>query len=80
MGALGELIRWAGGNRDHVEKVEIKIAEEPEPIDVFSEQMKTSSVLNLENLDVDANYEARRSLLRSAFQEHLPAIRRLYGS
>lgn len=80
MSAIGDLIRWAGGNRDHVQKVEIKISEEPEPIDVFSEQMKTSGVLNLENLDVDANYSARRSLLRTAFQDHLPAIRRLYGA
>ena len=78
MNSINDLITWAGGNRDHVEKVEVKISEEPEPIDVFSEQMKVSSVLNLENLDVDANYIERQNLLRTSFNAHLPTIQRLY--
>jgi ABC-type ATPase with predicted acetyltransferase domain len=64
--------------RGRAEIVEVKISEEPEPIDVFSEQMKVSSVLNLENLDVDANYIERQNLLRTSFNAHLPTIQRLY--
>ncbi|PWE29997.1 hypothetical protein DDZ14_16280 [Maritimibacter sp. 55A14] len=79
-GSLNRAIRWATGNRDHVEKFAVKISEEESPIDVFSEQIKVVQDLpGIQNLDVDANYEARRDLLRRAFDDYLPIIERLYG-
>lgn len=80
MASIGRYIRWATGNRNHVEKYEVKISEEHEPIDVFSEQLKVVETMNLENLDVDANYDARRGLLRRAFNTYMPVIQRLYGN
>lgn len=71
-------IRWATGNRGHVEKFKVKISEEEEPIDIFAEQLKVVETLDLENLDVDANYTARRNLLARAFAAHLPLIERAY--
>ena len=76
--AIRDGIRWASGNRDHVEKYAVKINEEPEPIDIFSEQMKITRDMNLDNLDVDANYEARRRFFRRSFDDYLPVIERLF--
>lgn len=78
-GPLNKLIRWASGNRDHVERVAVKISEEDEAIDVFSEQIKVKEdVPGIDNLNVDANFEARRAILKRAFDTYLPVIQRLY--
>ena len=76
--AINRAVRWATGNRDHVEKFKVKISEEEEPIDVFAEQLKVTETLNLENLDVEANYVARRDLLARAFNAYMPLIQRNY--
>ena len=73
-----QAIKWAAGNRDHVEKFEVKISEEEDPINIFAEQMKASARMDLENLDVDANYEVRRQYFRRTFDANLPDILRLY--
>lgn len=78
--AIRRAIRWASGNRDHVEKFQVKISEEEEPIDVFSEQLKVKESLNLENLDVDANYAARHDLLARSFTASMAFINRHYLS
>lgn len=70
--------RWAIGNQDHVEKFKVKIAEEDEPIDVFAEQLKVTEQIDLENLDVKANYTARRDLFARAFNAYMPLIERNY--
>ncbi len=78
-GPVNRLISWATGNRDHVERLTVKISEEDEPIDVFSEQIKVKEdVPGIDNLNVDANYEARRAVLREAFDTYLPVIQRVY--
>lgn len=76
--AITRAVPWATENRSHVEKFEVKISEEDDPIDVFAEQLKIVKTLNLENMNVDAKYEARRSLLRTAFNDYLPVIQRTY--
>lgn len=79
MAAINRTIRWATGNRDHVETLKVKISEESEPIDVFSEQLKGSATLDLDNNDVERNYAVRRSFLESTFNDHMAIIRRQYG-
>ena len=78
MNAINRAVRWATGNRDHVEKFKVKIAEEEEPIDVFAEQLKVTETLDLENLDVEENYNARRNLFARAFNAYMPLIERNY--
>ena len=77
--AIARTIRWATGNRDHVEKFQVKINEEPEAIDIFSEQMKVVEVLDLDSENVERNYATRRDFLARSFNDHLPILRRLYG-
>lgn len=77
--AITRTIRWATGNRDHVEKLQVKINEEPEAIDIFSEQLKVVEVLWLDNRNVERNYAARRDFLARNFNDHLAILRRLYG-
>ncbi|QYX56812.1 hypothetical protein K1T73_17565 [Roseovarius sp. SCSIO 43702] len=78
--AIARTIRWATGNRDHVEKLQVKINEEPDAIDIFSEQMKVVDVLDLDSHNVDRNYATRRAFLAQSFNDHLPILRRLYGA
>ncbi|MEC7792453.1 MAG: DUF6731 family protein [Pseudomonadota bacterium] len=78
--AIARTIRWATGNRDHVEKLQIKINEEPDAIDIFSEQLKVVRTLDLDNQNVERNYAARRAFLAQSFDDHLPLLRRLYGA
>ncbi|WP_375227485.1 hypothetical protein [Roseobacter sp. S98] len=79
MGAIRRSIEWATGNRDHVVSYRVKISEEPEPIDIFTEQIKISEdAPGISNLDVDVNYDTRRRILREAFNTYLPVIRRTY--
>lgn len=77
-GALGRAIQWATGNRDHVEKFQVKINEEPDAIDIFSEQLKSVAVLKLDNDDVERNYAERRDFLSRSFRSHMPVIQNLY--
>lgn len=79
MAAINRTIRWATGKRDHVETLKIKISEEGEPIDVFSEQLKGSATLDLDNNDVERNYAVRRRFLTDTFNDHMAIIRREYG-
>lgn len=76
--AIGRAIRWATGNRDHVEKFLVKISEEPDAIDIFSEQLKAVEVLDLDNENVERNYATRREFLARSFRDHMPILRRLY--
>jgi len=78
LSAINRAVRWATGNRDHVEKFKVKISEEEEPIDVFAEQLKVTETLTLENLDVERNYNARRDLLARGFNAYMPLIQRNY--
>ena len=78
MGAITRTIQWATGNRDHVEKLQVKINEEPDAIDVFAEQLKAVEVLNLDNDNVERNYATRRDFLARSFNDHLAILRRLY--
>ncbi|MER9258369.1 DUF6731 family protein [Mesorhizobium sp. M0619] len=73
------MLRWSTNNRDHVEKLRIKILEEEQPIDVLSEQIKASRELDLPPI-ADANFEVRRSFLRQTFDAHFRTIERLYGN
>lgn len=77
--AIARTIRWATGNRDHVEKLQVKINEEPDAIDIFSEQLKVVDVLDLDSENVERNYAARRAFLAQSFNDHLAILRRLYG-
>lgn len=77
--AIGNLVRWAIGNRDHVEKVQVKISEETDPIDIFSEQLKSAEILDLDNENVGRNYAARQDFLSRSFEEHAPTLMRLFG-
>lgn len=79
MKAINRTIRWATGNRGHVETLKVKISEEDEPIDVFSEQLKGSATLDLDNEDVERNYAVRRQFLRNTFDDHLAILRREFG-
>jgi hypothetical protein len=72
-------IKWAMGNRSHVEKLSVKIAEEPDAIDIFSEQLKESATLDLHNSDVVQNYAARRQFLADSFNRNLLTLRKIYG-
>lgn len=78
MNAISRTIQWATGNRDHVEKLQVKINEEPDAIDIFSEQLKAVETLNLDNENVDRNYTTRRDFLVRSFNDHLAILRRLY--
>lgn len=78
-GGLNKLINWATGNRGHVEHLSVKILEESEPIDIFSEQIKIQDILELDNTDVEAHYEARRDFLKVGFRDYLPVIERIYA-
>jgi hypothetical protein len=78
LAAINSAVRWATGNRDHVEKFKVKISEEEEPIDIFAEQLKVTENLRLDNLDVDENYRARRDLFSRAFNDYMPLIQRTY--
>ncbi|MCP3878346.1 MAG: hypothetical protein GY701_08130 [Sulfitobacter sp.] len=80
MAAIKETIRWATSNRDHVETLKVKISEEGEFIDVFSEQLKGSATLKLDNNDVEQNYATRRDFLANTFTDHMAIIRREYGN
>lgn len=80
MNSLRETIRWATGNQGHVESFRVKISEEVDPIDIFSEQLKAVEVLDLDNENVEANYATRRDFLARSFRDHLPLLRRLYGA
>jgi hypothetical protein len=77
--AIAQTIRWATGNREHVQKLQVKINEEPDAIDIFSEQLKAVEVLKLDNDNVENNYKTRRDFLARSFSDHLPILRRLYG-
>jgi hypothetical protein len=77
--AIGRAIRWASGNRDHVEKFQVKISEEPEAIDIFAEQLKGSEVLDLDNQNVGLNFATRRDFLMRTFRQNMPILERLYG-
>ena len=79
MGAITDAIRWATGQREHVQTFEVKIAEEDSPIDIFSEQLKIVEDADLDSLNVDLNYNTRRALLMRAFNDYIPILRRLYG-
>ncbi len=79
MNAIGRAIQWASGNRDHVEKFQVKISEEPDAIDIFSEQLKGTATLDLDSENVAVNYAARRQFLAQTFNDHLPIIQRIYG-
>lgn len=78
--ALRRFIQWGMGNRDHVEKLEVKISEEKEPIDVFSEQLKASEVIDIDSQNVAKNYAARREFLARTFNERLPKLKKIYGA
>lgn len=72
-------IGWATSNRNHVERLEVKILEEAEPIDVFSEQIRVEETLNLDSIDVDQNYRTRDAFLTRGFEQLMPEITRMYG-
>lgn len=76
--AIGRAIRWATGNREHVEKFQVKISEETDPIDIFSEQLKSVELLDLDNENVERNFRTRREFLARSFNDHLAILRRLY--
>lgn len=80
MSAITQVIQWATGNRDHVEKLQVKISEEPDAIDIFSEQLKAVETLSLDNDNVEKNYQTRRDFLARCFNDHLLILRRLYQS
>jgi hypothetical protein len=77
--AVRRLVDWSAANRNHVEKLRIKILEEEDPIDILSEQIKVEKTLDLPPR-IDENYEIRRTFLRQSFQEHYRLIERLYGN
>ena len=79
LGAIRDVLRWGDEHRANVRRLEGKIAEEPEPIDVFSEQMKLEQTLDLDSQDVERNYTVRESFLEEGFRVRMPEIERLYG-
>ncbi|WP_421851479.1 DUF6731 family protein [Oricola sp.] len=79
LGNLNELVRWATNRRGNVEHLSVKILEEAEPIDIFSEQIKVMDELELDNRDVERHYATRRDYLRQAFRDYRPVIERIYG-
>ncbi|TGN68049.1 hypothetical protein E4L95_02710 [Paracoccus liaowanqingii] len=72
-------VGWGAERREHVEKIEVKIQEEPNPIDLFSEQMKIESTLDLDSLNVAKNYDVRDAFLSAGFRVRMPEILRMYG-
>ncbi len=77
---LRRIIGWATNHRANVEHLSVKILEESDPIDVFSEQIKVESVLDLDSRNVELHYGERRRFLYQQFHEFLPTIQRLYGA
>lgn len=71
--------RWARDEVGYVERFSVKISEEPEPIDLFAEQMKIDQVLDLDSVNVERNYDVRSAFLSDGFRANLPAIRHVYG-
>lgn len=74
-----KFIDWAVGNRGNVEHLSIKILEESDPIDIFSEQIRIQEDLELDSMNVDEHYIVRRDFLRRGFRDYLPIIERIYA-
>jgi hypothetical protein len=79
MAAISSLFGFADNNRDHFEKFKVKIQEEPDAIDLFEEQIREETELDLPD-DIDDNYQMRRTFLQHTFRAHFRTIERLYGN
>lgn len=80
MNMIDRAIKWASGNRNHVESMKVKVMEEPDSIDVFTEQLKVVKDLQLDSDDVQLNYETRRAFLAASFDDYMPVLERIYQS
>jgi hypothetical protein len=76
---LLRLFGWAAGNRANVSKFKIKIEEEGDAIDMFSERLDHRGTVTLDPNDLDAAYQERIDFVRAAFKANRQDLDALYG-
>lgn len=77
--ALRNIFGIGALNQNVFDKLEVKLVDEPHPIDVFSEQIKSTDTLDLRN-EVEHNWQTRRAFLERTFTAHLGTLERIYGN
>lgn len=78
MPSVTDLVRLATGNDGVVEKLEVKLADEPHPIDILTDQIKGKERLDLRN-EVEHNWLTRRAFLERTFATNQQLLERIYG-
>lgn len=74
------VIRFMLANEDQVEKIQVKIDGEQEPIDLLTQQLKGKRTLRLNDDDLDAHYQTRRSYIEHLFRGYLRFLQTTYGA
>lgn len=77
--AVRNLVGLGTSNEGLFDKLEVKLADEPNPIDILTEQIKSVATLDLRN-DVAHNWETRRRFLRESFRHHFKTLNEIYGN
>lgn len=77
--ALRNLFGLGAAHENLFDKLEVKLADEPHPIDVLSEQIKATQTLDLRN-EVEHNWQTRRAFLERTFVANQEMLERIYGN
>lgn len=78
MPSVRDLIRLGTGNEGVIDKLEIKLADEPNPIDILTDQIRATETLDLRN-EVEHNWQTRRAFIERTFAQNLQTLERIYG-
>lgn len=62
-----------------VDKLEVKLADEPNAIDVLTDQIRSTETLDLQN-EVEHNWQTRRAFLERTFANNLATLEGIYGN
>lgn len=69
----------SSANRENVEKIQIKLDEDIEPIDLLSEQLKFKNKLELNDTNIEDHYLVRKSYIESCFKKSIDLLNKMFG-
>jgi len=78
MQAVKNLVGLGATNTGVFDKLEVKLADEPHPIDVLTDQIRSTETLDLRN-EVEHNWNTRKDFLRRTYRMHHDTLIRIYG-
>lgn len=74
---IGSLL--STNNRRNVEKIQVKLDDNPDLLDFLAEHLKDKENLELDDTNIDAHYRIRKTYIESLFRRHHQMLNEAYG-